>query len=450
VRNHLIPQRRSLAKTIAAGLLILAQVIAPVAHAETTSYQHDNNGNITQRTTIFGTTTYTYDPLGRLISEAGPAKTQNIAYDANGNRLSDGAGSYTYALTSNRMLIRRGLPVTTDAAGNITADGTGRTFVYNQAGQLAQVKKDGILIATYVYNYRRLRGSKTTTASAPQGAQTVVYHYDLDGKLIAETTETGLPLRAYIWLDDTPLSQIEYVPSRKIYSFNVDHLNTPRSLMDETGKIVWRWDSDAFGSTLPNEDADGDGVKITSNLRFPGQYYDRETGLHYNWHRYYDPTMGQYIQADPIGLEAGENLYIYVLGNPLIYADPSGLDVNICFYSEAAMGFGHVGFGFAGESSTQGFYSGLHPFPFNIYGPGAVKPDKQEEKQCKVIESSPDQDDCMKRCRKQRFITPGAYSLTGRQCTGFVRDCLKQCGLPAGKYKGPQPRTFYNGLGRNK
>lgn len=308
-----------LSRCVAIGLSLL--LVLP-AHAETIAYQHDNNGNITQR----GTTTYIYDALNRLVSESGPAKTQNFTYDANGNRLSDGAGVYTYAPTSNRMLTRRGLPVTLDAAGNITGDGTGRTYVYNQAGQIAQVKQSGILIASYYYNYRGLRTRKVTTASAPQGAQTTLYVYDQWGKIIAEVSGSGTPLRTYIWRDNTPVAQIEHQPSRKIFYFTVDHLNTPRSMMDETGKIVWRWESDAFGSTLPNEDVDGDGVKITSNLRFPGQYYDKETGLHYNWHRYYDPTMGQYIQADPVGLAAGINLYAYVGGNPPTRVDTMGLD----------------------------------------------------------------------------------------------------------------------------
>ncbi|TCV82702.1 RHS repeat domain-containing protein [Sulfurirhabdus autotrophica] len=323
MRNHPIPQRYSLAKILAVVLLVLAQVIASAAHGETITYQHDNNGNITQR----GATTYTYDPLNRVETESGPAKTQTFKYDANGNRLSDGAGTYTYALTSNRMLTRRGLSVTTDAVGNITADGTGREYVYNQARQLAQVKQGGILIATYTYDHAGLRITKVTTASAPQGAQTVIYEYDEQGHLIAEFSGTGTPIRSYIWLDNAPLSQIEYIPSRKIYYFNVDHLNTPRSLMDDTGKVVWRWESDAFGSTQADEDPDGDGIKMTSNLRFPGQYYDKETGLHYNWHRYYDPTMGQYIQADPVGLAAGTNLYTYVKDNPLNYVDPTGWDI---------------------------------------------------------------------------------------------------------------------------
>jgi len=89
-------------------------------------------------------------------------------------------------------------------------------------------------------------------------------------------------------------------------------------------------DSDAFGTKKPedldddHEDYDHD---ITVNLRFAGQYYDSETGLYYNWHRYYDPKTGRYISSDPIGLAGGLNTYTYALGNPLYWVDPSGLDV---------------------------------------------------------------------------------------------------------------------------
>ena len=90
---------------------------------------------------------------------------------------------------------------------------------------------------------------------------------------------------------------------------------------------MWRWEGEAFGATLPNEDPDGDGVTTTVNLRFPGQYYDQETGLHYNWFRYYDPRIGRYVTSDPIGLWAGLNTYAYVNNNSLNFTDPSGLVV---------------------------------------------------------------------------------------------------------------------------
>lgn len=115
-----------------------------------------------------------------------------------------------------------------------------------------------------------------------------------------------------------------------VYYVYADHLNTPRVITDGSNKVVWRWDSGPFGTDAANEDPDGDGQKFSYNLRFPGQYYDRETGLHYNYFRDYDPTTGRYIEADPIGLEGGLNTYGYADGNPLSYVDPLGLWVKRC------------------------------------------------------------------------------------------------------------------------
>ncbi|RTZ95478.1 MAG: hypothetical protein DSY90_13590, partial [Deltaproteobacteria bacterium] len=67
------------------------------------------------------------------------------------------------------------------------------------------------------------------------------------------------------------------------------------------------------------------GLNAENNFRFPGQYYDSETGLHYNWHRYYDPKTGRYLTPDPIGLDGGINLFVYALNNPVNFVDPWGL-----------------------------------------------------------------------------------------------------------------------------
>ena len=104
-----------------------------------------------------------------------------------------------------------------------------------------------------------------------------------------------------------------------------DHLGTPRVITDENNTTLWSWHSDPFGKTAVNEDVDGDGVNFEFNLRFAGQYYDAETGLHYNYFRDYDPSTGRYVQSDPIGLAGGLNTYGYVGGNPLSYIDPYGL-----------------------------------------------------------------------------------------------------------------------------
>jgi RHS repeat-associated protein len=85
---------------------------------------------------------------------------------------------------------------------------------------------------------------------------------------------------------------------------HTDHLSTPRLATDADQTVIWHWAGLAFGNTAPTEDPDGDGVKTTFNLRFPGQYHDGESGLHYNWNRYYDPKTGRYVTSDPIGVTA--------------------------------------------------------------------------------------------------------------------------------------------------
>jgi RHS repeat-associated protein len=117
-----------------------------------------------------------------------------------------------------------------------------------------------------------------------------------------------------------------------IYYVHNDHLGTPQILTDDNQQVVWKANYKPFGEAVVDEDPDGDGELVEFNIRLPGQYYDKETGLHYNYYRDYDPTLGRYIQSDPIGLAGGLNTYGYVGGNPIRYTDPLGLQFEGCRY----------------------------------------------------------------------------------------------------------------------
>ncbi len=116
----------------------------------------------------------------------------------------------------------------------------------------------------------------------------------------------------------------------QIYYIHTDQLNTPRLITDSNNAKVWEWhNDDPFAGNVPNDDPNSTGSHFEYNPRLSGQYYDKETGLFYNWNRFYNPATGRYDQSDLIGLAAGVNTYAYVGGNPLRYTDPSGLAIAI-------------------------------------------------------------------------------------------------------------------------
>lgn len=130
----------------------------------------------------------------------------------------------------------------------------------------------------------------------------------------------------YIYSDPgsyEPLARLDKAgkegPNRILY-FHTDVNGAPEEMMDSNGKIVWETGYQVWGNTIQEKDHGG----VEQNLRYRGQYLDRETGLHYNLHRYYDPDVGRFMVTDPIGLRGGLNLYAYA-PNPLTYIDPLGL-----------------------------------------------------------------------------------------------------------------------------
>ncbi len=307
--------------------------------SENRNYSYDLNSNVLEQTNASGVSLYTYDTLDRLMSEASASVGQlGYSYDPNGNRLSfldnGETKNYSYSPNSNRLTQIGNKEVTLDAAGNTLSRKNGKeTFEYFPSGRLFKVYKEKKLVGTYLYNAQGQRTQKITKHG------TVIYHYDLNGHLIAETSDRGVLQRVYVWLDDMPLVQVDrkgkdhdkgkHKAKERIAYLHTDHLGTPRLATDANQAIVWRWDSDAFGAEKPeHEDIEDDHKDITVNLRFAGQYFDKETKLHYNWNRYYDPKTGRYVTSDPIGLRGGLNTYAYVSNNPLRWIDPLGF-VNV-------------------------------------------------------------------------------------------------------------------------
>ena len=152
--------------------------------------------------------------------------------------------------------------------------------------------------------------------------QTTYFMYADEG-LVGEYSVSGMFQKAYGW---TPngiwgTNPVFLVKNGQYYYYNNDHLGTPQTMTDSSGNMVWRANYAAFGQASVSESS-----TVTNNLRFPGQYFDEETGLHYNWNRYYDPVSGRYTQVDPIGFAAGdENLYRYNWNSSQNMFDPYGL-----------------------------------------------------------------------------------------------------------------------------
>ncbi|PXZ69204.1 sugar-binding protein, partial [Pseudomonas aeruginosa] len=330
-------------------------------------YQHDANGNIQQhRHSLWGTLDYQYDPLDRLTEERGVQGGRSYAYDAVGNRTqrsdnpaSGGTASsqdYQYAPDSNRLTAIGAQAVTSDAAGNLTQDRAARKLAYDAQGRLQSVSLDGQQVAEYRYNALGQRIVKLTPESV------TTYLYGPDGQLLgeAEHNGSGRKLRAqyYLWLDSLPLATIDAdydaqgkVGNPTLLYLHGDHLDTPRLATDASGQIAWQWQSDAFGR---GEALSQGSTRV--NLRFPGQYYDAESGLHYNYFRDYDPETGRYVESDPVEtlrklnnpemtfLNSGESMlqatpywehgftpnhnYTYSDNNPTAKSDKHGLSPN--------------------------------------------------------------------------------------------------------------------------
>jgi RHS repeat-associated protein len=190
------------------------------------------------------------------------------------------------------------------------------TYVYDGRGRMKQAGTTTYLVNGLGQRVRKNAGSD------------IYFAYDEAGKLIGEYDSTGAAIQETVWLGDTPVAVIRpgTPPAFTVFYIWADHLGTPRQITSTANQSRWEWaHNDPFGNNAPDENPSGAGT-FAYNLRFPGQYYDSETGKHYNYFRDYDPAIGRYLQSDPIGLDGGLNTFAYAGSNSLTNSDFYGLD----------------------------------------------------------------------------------------------------------------------------
>lgn len=285
------------------------------------SYGFDKVGNITSKTTEQGNNAYSYDPTYQLTSATSPVlPTEGFSYDKTGNRMSAtiGADSNNYTTNANNeMTAVDGISYTYDANGNTTSkavSGQSTTFIYNSADRLETVQLSDGRTATCTYDPFGRRIKKDVAGVV------TFYLYSNEG-LIGEYDAAGNLKKGYGWKPDmvwgtAPVFMIE---NGRYFYYHNDTLGAPQKISDDTGTVVWSATYTAFGKAIVDTAS-----TVANNLRLPGQYYDEETGLHYNWNRYYDPETGRFTQTDPAGSFTDANLYRYAYNNPALIVDPLG------------------------------------------------------------------------------------------------------------------------------
>jgi len=287
---------------------------------------------------------FAYDSLGRMTTFQGFTSTaanesQSFTYDGNGNRLAKTLNgiteTYGYVAGTNRIAgsTINGAVASTymhDGRGSVVSDGV-RTFGYLASGRLGSANGGA---ASYGYNWMGLRVRKTL------GGQARYFMYDDAMRLIGEYDASGNAIQEFVWLGTVPVAVSAVLPGSAAVDIGyiwTDHLDTPRIITKEDGASVgpwsmakvWAWDSLPFGETVPDVNPSGLGA-FTFNLRLPGQYFDAETGLHYNNQRDYDPKTGRYLNVDRKGADDGANRFIYALADPVLNIDPKGENVWRC------------------------------------------------------------------------------------------------------------------------
>ena len=303
-------------------------------------YRYDKAGNLISSTDLkSGTTHYRYNPLDRILEAAYVPKNtaQKFAFAPVGNILDDltqnAREGGLYRPDGTRIAEFNGIEYTYDALGNLIyrqlPNGENQYYQYDLENQLvrAEIKKPAGNTEIWTYAYdpfgRRLSKERKDklawTSTDPKRT-----HFVWDGsRLLQEYTYKG----SY-----EPLAQVFHNNQDKeqyLAYFHNDHIGIPREMTDIHGNLLWYGEYTAWGRLKKDK-------RVYKNahqpFRLQNQYYDEETGLHYNLMRYYEAETGRFINQDPIGLLGGENLYQFAL-NSLTWFDTLGLKVKILTYN---------------------------------------------------------------------------------------------------------------------
>ena len=320
--------------------------------AENLSYAYYPTNNVqtsTDAVTAGNSQSFGYDNLQRLSAASGGYGSFGFTYDGDGNRLSQTLGAtttnYGYGSGSDLLATLSAGGVVTQTFG-YTADGRisslspgiqapGGQYItslsYNQDARLSAVNTSGGALASYTYDGFGQRLIKTVS-----GTYGEIYQYGQNGMLLEETNATGVAQADFIYLNGRPVAVLN---GSTLYYLHTDHLGTPQLATDSNQNVAWQATYQPFGQASVSG-------TVTQNLRFPGQYFDLESGWNHNGFRNYLPGLGRYIEPDPlamqgsarfynpqtgrflredaIGLLSGINKYAYVDDDPVDFIDPMG------------------------------------------------------------------------------------------------------------------------------
>ena len=359
------------------------ELVGMDAVGESLAYTYDNRGLLNSWTTPAGTHRYTHDPAGRLIGHTYPVgDVATMSFDAASQLLQQdysqlggpdlqysydtlgrmstvkgkGNADWNYRYDAISRLIgathEQDYSYSYDTLGNRLDNGgvydifnkllenNDYSYTYDEAGSLInRVNKTTGEEMRLSYNgFGRQSAVEIAPAVGAAAATNASYVYDAFGRRVSKTVDRART--DFRWQGNNLLAEYEGISNTALYRYDggyaaaefvaaggesnqvlSDYLGNPETLVSSVGTSVWHSGFEPFGAAVSANNSN----LFEFNQRSPGQYFDAETGLSYNTHRFYDVNTGRYIRSDPIGIHGGLNSYIYADGNPVMKIDPYGL-----------------------------------------------------------------------------------------------------------------------------